>query len=59
MKKLAALLALLAAGPAVADVMPLPREKIVDEAAVIVVGKVTKIDDTGAGENREFAVVEI
>ena len=32
---------------------------LIDKADIVVIGKITKIDDTGAGPNQEFAIVDI
>jgi hypothetical protein len=52
-------LALISASVSNADVAYIPREVLVDRADIIVVGKVTKIDDVGAGQGMEFAVIEV
>jgi hypothetical protein len=57
MKKLAALVALLLPALLLADVAYVPRETLVDQADVIVAGKVTKTEDADKGQ--EYAVIEV
>lgn len=42
-----------------ADVAYIPPAKLIDRSDIVVIGKVTKIDDTGAGNGQEFAIVQI
>jgi hypothetical protein len=59
MNKLAFLLSLVLPSATMADVAYIPPEILVDRAEIIVVGKVTRIDDTGAGQGQEFAIIDV
>ncbi len=50
---------LIASTPSLADVIYIPPAVLIDKADIVVVGKVSKIDDTGAGEGREFAIIDV
>jgi hypothetical protein len=42
-----------------ADVAYVPPAVLIDKADIVVIGKVGKIDDAGAGPNQEFAIIDI
>jgi hypothetical protein len=42
-----------------AKVAYVPPAVLIDRADIVVIGKISKIDDTGAGANQEFAIVDI
>ena len=52
-------LLLIASTPAKADVAYIPPAILIDRADIVVIGKVSKIDDTGAGQGREFAIIDV
>lgn len=52
-------LAFFPAVAAQAKVAYIPPAMLIDKADIVVIGKITKIDETGAGPNQEFAIVDI
>lgn len=52
-------LALIPSMAARADVAYVPPAVLIDKADIVVIGKVSKIDDTGAGANQEFAIIDV